>query len=231
VQLSRSAVISAVDLNRSATSIESISTDKEEFGVLSHYVAPLGTFIHRGKRAQHTDNVDNSSPDLTSAPISKKVKREEEVVDLTDSDDDLLPSESARPSAAHTTAHAGANATAPATLPSSANPNTDTWLAPLLRARQVREPHIQLCEQVLVRDEGFTNPISFSTGISTSELEGFLKGLGTISWGLQANVRDTHRACAVGCAEVCAAGGKSGVQSSSSSSSSSDSDSKSGGTV
>ena len=46
--------------------------------------------------------------------------------------------------------------TAPATTD-----NTSTWLAPLLRARQASEQHVQLCEQALVRDEGFTDAALF----------------------------------------------------------------------
>lgn len=131
------------------TDLPSIPTTLRDIDMCSDFVAPLGTFT--GLHNMRSDGISSrgvrvvplpalSGPDSVTVQRSKNIKRRRD-----DEEEEEEVARNKKSSSASTstssTVRAGANT---------------TWLAPLLRARQVSKEHIQLCEEALVRDEGFT---------------------------------------------------------------------------
>ena len=67
-----------------------------------------------------------------------------------------------------------------------------SWLGPLLRARQVSEQHISLCEEALVQNEGFTDAKLFFS-LREPDLAAYLSHIGIVQKGVQMKVVALHK--------------------------------------
>lgn len=201
IQLPKESVRETLELHRSPVSESDLKFGLvKDVNILSDFIAPLHTFTTKLSRKYYDATITRRTLP-THAPVASASFVSSAIDSATVPP--AIRTEKKKRKYENT-------ASKPCILPVPEQPTTlVSWLAPLLKARNVSNAHIQLCEKALVEDEGFTTAEVFAAA-AKSELNLCFTRNGIYAVGLLLHLRTIHETLQAS-AKVGGGSGGSGV--------------------